>query len=609
MELPIYLALVPAMAVAAQWLAWRTRLPSILLLLIIGVALGQFIRPDDLLAAITGGDATVAGPAILFPIVSLAVAVIMLEGGLSLKLDELRESGGAALRLCTIGAVATFLGVSIAAHFVLEFNWRLSCLLGAILVVTGPTVIGPLLRQIQPRRRVSNTLKWEGIVIDPIGAVLAVLVFEQLMLHASDATLIGGALLLGKTALAGTMTGVVGGLLLSLALRRFWIPDSLHGVASLAIALLLFAVSNHIAPESGLITVTVMGLWLTNQIDLEIEHIIEFHENLRTLLIGCLFVVLGSRVDLGLLGEVGWSGVVFLAVIVLIIRPVSVFISLIGSSLDLREQVFVAGLAPRGIVAAAVSSVFALEIEQLGDRLVIPDAEQLTLVTFLVIVGTVAIYGVVASPLANWLQLATSKSNGVLILGADPWVRDFAVELKELDIPTLLIDTNYRKVSEARMAGLDAECLNILNEPARHDLPLNGIGKMMALLQNDEVNTLAIHECSGLFDRSELYQLSFNLENSHNRRGMTKNLKARELFGQTLTFSQLRDLHARGAHFKRTKLGEEFTFQDYQRRYPDGAFVLCVVDEDRNVIPMTVDNPFTPAAGQTIIALVAAPDG
>ncbi|MEM9369163.1 MAG: cation:proton antiporter [Planctomycetota bacterium] len=166
MELLLYLALVPALGVTAQWLAWRTRLPGILLLLIFGILLGQFVQVDVFFAELTGGDEG-AGPNLLFPIVSLSVAVIMFEGGLSLRLRELRESGSASLRLVTLGALFTFVGNAAAAIWILGFPWRISLLLGAILVVTGPTVIGPLLRQVRPSKRVAATLKWEGIVIDP----------------------------------------------------------------------------------------------------------------------------------------------------------------------------------------------------------------------------------------------------------------------------------------------------------------------------------------------------------------------------------------------------------------------------------------------------------
>ncbi len=604
MDFLLYLAIIPALGFAAQWIAWRTNLPGILLLLLFGVVLGQFVQPDQLLADLTGGDLS-AGPQILFPIVSLSVAVIMFEGGLSLEMHELREAGGAALRLCTIGALITFAGASIAAHYTFGFEWRLCFLLGAILVVTGPTVIGPLLRQVRPSRRVAATLKWEGIVIDPIGAVLAVLVFEQLMVHAEESNFGTAMWMLVETSAIGIVLGVAGGFVLTAAFRKFLVPDNLQGVCALSTGLLLFAISNHFAHESGLITVTVMGIWLTNQSNFDIEHIIEFKENLRTLLIGCLFIVLGSRVDVADITAIGWPGLLFLGLLILLIRPLSVFASLIRSPLSLREKAFVAGLAPRGIVAAAVSSVFALEMERRAATLDIPGSDQLATVTFFVIVGTVAVYGLTASPLAKWLGLADDRTNGVLIAGADPWVRDFALELKRAGLAILLVDTNYNKIAQARIAGLEAVCANILNEHAREELSLTGIGQMMAMTPNDEVNSLAVRECRAIFDRAHLYQLTFNRENQHYRRGMTMNLMGRELFDKGLTFTQLKEMHAVGAKFKTTTLSEAFTYDAYLQRYKDSSTLMCVINQDESLEVNTVKDPLAPKAGQTIISLVA----
>ena len=603
MDFLLYLAIIPAMGVAAQWIAWRTKLPGILLLLLFGVVLGQFVKPDTYLANLTGGDED-AGPGMLFPLVSLAVAVIMFEGGLSLKIDELKEAGGAALRLCTIGAVVTWLGCTLAAHWCLGYSWQVCFLLGAILTVTGPTVIGPLLRQVRPTRRVAATLKWEGIVIDPIGAVLAVLVFEQAFSHAGHGTIGGAAWMLIQTTLIGTVLGAAGGILLTFAMKKFWLPDNLHGVAALSIALLLFAISNHFAHESGLITVTVMGMWLTNQHGFEIEHVIEFKENLRTLLIGCLFVVLGSRVELSDVYDVGIPGIVFLCVLILLIRPLAVFVSLLGSKLDYRERIFVAGLAPRGIVAAAVSSVFALELERTA-RVDLVGADQLATVTFLVIVGTVTVYGLAASPIAKWLKLADEKTNGLLIAGADRWVRDFALLFKKAGIPVVLVDTNYNKISQAKVDGLDAICANILNEAVRKEMSLAGIGNFLAMTPNDEVNSLAVKECQETFGRAGVYQLTFNVANAHVRRGMTKNLMGRELFGEGLTFSKIREQHEMGATFKLTALSDEYSYEDFRSRYQDSADVLCVISPEGAVKFNTVDQPQIPIAGEKIIALVA----
>ncbi|TWU60771.1 K(+)/H(+) antiporter NhaP2 [Rubripirellula tenax] len=605
MDFLLYLAIVPSLGLAAQWIAWRTNLPGILLLLLFGVLLGQFVQPDAYLAELTGGNLS-AGPEILFPLVSLSVAIIMFEGGLSLKLGELRDAGSATLRLCTVGALITLVGATMAAHYLLHFSWQVSVLLGAILVVTGPTVIGPLLRQVRPSRRVAATLKWEGILIDPIGAILAVLVFEHVIGGGvEDAFSLDAMLMLVKTVAVGTILGAVGGFGLTTAFRRFWVPDHLHGVSALSVGLLLFAISNHLAHESGLITVTVLGLWLTNQHRFDIEHIVEFKENLRTLLIGCLFVVLGSRVNLSDVADLGWPGLAFVGVLIFLVRPISVFVSLLGTPLQWREKAFIAGLAPRGIVAAAVSSVFALELERHAGTVAIPGADQLATVTFLVIVGTVAVYGVCAAPLAKWLGLADQKTNGVLIIGAEPWVRDFALELKKSDLPVLLIDTNYNKISKARIAGLEGVCANVLNETARADLPLAGIGKVLAMTPNDEVNSLAIRECRSMFGRAGAYQLTFNVQNSHVRRGMTKHLMGRELFGEGLTFTRMRESHMLGAAFKTTTLADEFTYADFLEKYKGGSTLIGLIKEDKSFELNTVAEPLKPVPGQTIIAMVA----
>ncbi|MCS7466025.1 cation:proton antiporter [Stieleria sp. ICT_E10.1] len=606
MDFLFYLALIPALAVAAQWIAWRTNLPGILLLLLIGVAVGGLSRPDDLLAELVSGDPTITGPRILFPLVSLAVAVIMLEGGLSLKLSELREAGSPAFRLCTLGAAVTATAATIAAHFCFDFTWRLSALLGAILVVTGPTVIGPLLQQVKPSRRVANTLKWEGIVIDPIGAVLAVLVFEILLLHPGKADLGHGVMLLGWTVLVGAVLGAAGGWALTQGIRRYLIPDHLHGVVSLTTALLLFAVSDHFAHESGLITVTVLGIWLTNQHEFDIEHIIEFKEHLRTLLIGCLFIVLGSRVDITTVGQVGWAGLLFVALLIVVIRPLSVFVSLLGSGLSFREQTFIATLAPRGIVAAAVSSIFALRIEQTAE-IDLAGADQLAIITFLVIISTVAFYGLLASPIAQALGLSDPNRNGVLIAGADDWVIRFALELKKAGCPVIMIDTNYRKVTKAKLEGLEAICANIMNEHARDELSLPGIGHMLAMTPNDEVNSLAVRECRSVFGRAKTYQLTFKSENP---RGMTRHLMGRELFDSTLTHSKISQLVAQGFEFKTTAISDEFTFQDFKNLYAEQHVLAIISDktppnnERMTLTLVTADEAAEPEAGDAVLALV-----
>jgi NhaP-type Na+/H+ or K+/H+ antiporter len=604
----VYLAGVLALGVAAQWLAWSLRMPSILLLLAVGFIAGQFADTNQLI-----------GEELLFPVVSLSVAVILFEGGLSLRVAELRQTGKALARLLSIGAVVTFVLSSLAAWYLLGLDVRVAALAGAVLVVTGPTVIMPMLRQIRPSRRVGSIVKWEGIVIDPIGASLAVLVFEVVR-AGSTGQAVGSVILgLASTAAVGGFIGAVAALLIVQLLRRFLIPDYLDSPAILAVVLVAFTISNRIMPESGLLTVTILGVILANQKAVSLRHVSEFKENLQVLLISCLFIVLGSRIALGDIVALGWAGAAFLAVLILIVRPAAVFLSTMGTELTIRERTFLAFIAPRGIVAAAVSSVFGLELAKLAHESVhgsdspqiaalaqqlADQAQRLAPLTFLVIVGTVVFYGVVSGPLARRLQLAVPDPQGVLFAGAEPWVRTIAKAVQEEGFPVLLVDTNYTHVAAAQMDGLRATCASILSEYAMEEIDLGGVGRLVALTPNDEVNSLATLQFAHLFGRREVYQLTPPSETTGRRESVGQHLRGRRLFGKDVTYEVLTSLMVGGSRVKTTRISEEFSYEDFRGMYGDRALVLFTVDSNRRLAICTADEPVKAKAGQTIIALV-----
>jgi NhaP-type Na+/H+ or K+/H+ antiporter len=617
-----YLAGVPLLGVIAQWLAWRLRLPSILLLLLFGILLGQlFTNPDLLLARlIEDSDNETIGPKLLFPFVSLSVAVILFEGGLSLRLNELKTAGRAVFRLVTLGALISWFLTTLFAVFLLDdFDVRLAALLGAVLVVTGPTVVAPLLRHIRPVQSVASIVKWEGIVIDPIGAVLAVLVFEEIITHGDDTSLLGMVSLLVKTALLGGAIGFTAANVLMQMVKRFWLPDYLHAVVFLAMALGSFAVSNILLDESGLVTVTVLGVILANQKTIPIHHVIQFKEHLGVFLISCLFIVLGSRFDPRVFLDLGWGGLAFLAALILIVRPLAIFVSTIGSGLEFREKIFFAWLAPRGIVAAAVMSVFALKIASMahgvpgehpvsGIAELAEQAQQLVPLTFLVIVGTVAVYGLTAGPLAKWLNLSDTNPQGVLFVGAEPWVRDMAQLLDEENVQAMLVDTNYANVAAARMSGIRAECISVLSEHVNENIDLAGIGKLLAMTGNDEVNALAINEFAHVFGRVNVYQLAPWDSGSGRRTSVGDHLRGRLLFDKQLSHDELAGRLESGFQLKKTRLSKAFTLDDFVARYGESATVLFVIDEAGRLAIPTVSVPLTPKPGQTIIGLVEAED-
>ena len=279
-----YLALVTALAVLCQVLAWTVRIPSILVLLLVGFGLGQLVTPDEVL-----------GREVLFGGVGLAVGIILFEGSLSLRLHDIRDLRRPILRLCSVTVALAWLLITLTG-WLLGFPLEVALLVGAILVVTGPTVIAPILRQLRPTRRVSALLRWEGIVVDPIGAVLAVLVFQAVLAGAASDPFVAVLRTLATTIVVATVIAFVLGLVLEVAIKRRWVPDFLHGAVFLAAAVGALALSNLIQAESGLLTVTLLGIFLANRPNLHLEHVTEFKEHLQVLLVGMLFVILAGRV-------------------------------------------------------------------------------------------------------------------------------------------------------------------------------------------------------------------------------------------------------------------------------------------------------------------------
>ncbi|MBN1219785.1 MAG: sodium:proton antiporter [Anaerolineae bacterium] len=577
---------------AAQWLAWRFRFPSVLLLLLFGFVVGPvtgFLNPDELL-----GD-------LLFPAVSVSVAIILFEGGLGLKIEELREVGRAVRNLITVGVLITWLLSAAAAYLILGMDLALALLFGGILVVTGPTVIIPLLRYIRPTGRVGQITKWEGIVNDPIGAVLAVLVFQAILagsVQEGASQAVGG---LVKTILIGGLIGIPLALLMALLLRRHWVPGFLQNGTLLTTVVAAFVVSNFLQPESGLLTVTVMGIILANQKGVTIRHIVEFKENLRVLLISGLFIILTARLQLAQLAHLNWRSVAFLIILIVLIRPATVLVSTIKSRLNWSEKLFLAWMAPRGIVAAAVTSIFALE---LAEKAGYAQAEYMVPEMFLIIAGTVTIYSLTAARVGCWLGVAQPNPQGALIVGAHPWARAIARALYQEGIRVLLVDTNRANIRAARLDGLPTSYASILSEYMENEIDIGGLGRLLALTPNDEVNSLAAIHFIDTFDRTEVYQLAPRQVDRKRKETVATPLHGRILFAPDATYAHLAERFEAGAIIKKTDLTEKFTFNHFQKLYGERAVPLFFIDELGNLTILTPDNPVTPRRRQTLVTLV-----
>jgi NhaP-type Na+/H+ or K+/H+ antiporter len=585
------LASIIILGVGAQWLAWRFSLPSILVLLIIGFVAGPLtgiLDPDELF-----GD-------LLFPLVSLSVGIILFEGGMSLRFSELHGSGYVVRNLVSIGALITWGICTVAAVTLIDMPLAIATLLGAILVVTGPTVIGPLLRVVRPTGRVGAVLKWEGIVIDPVGASLAVLVFEAIIadeLQAATAAVVDVVL---RTILAGGLLGLLGAAFIVLLLRRYWVPDFLQNLVVLMVVIGVFLGADLIQEESGLLAVTCMGVLLANQRMVVVKQILEFKENLRVLLIGSLFIVLTARLDLDNLISMGLESLLFLLVVLFVARPATVLLSTLGSELNWRERVFLAWMAPRGIVAASVASLFALRMSDAG----IAGAEQIVPAVFLVIVGTVTFYSLTAMPVARWLRVSLPNPQGLLIAGAHPLGRSIGYALHEQGFQVLLVDTNATNCEEANAMGLRTFHGSVLAEEIGEEVGVNGLGRLLALTANDEVNALAVLEWDELFGSAEVYQLLPH-DSAVTGPFSTQNLRGRPLFRRGVTYESLMERMQAGGTIQVSTIPAQP--ERPAEQFPSSSIPLFIVTEDQNLIVITADRPVTPRPGQRLISLDTPP--
>ena len=592
-HLLVGLATILVLGIGAQWLAWRVSLPAILLLLIFGFIAGPatgFIDPNEIFGNL------------LLPLVSVSVAIILFEGGLSLKFSEVKAVTGVIRNLVTIGVLVSWILTSVISYLIFGLGLQISVLLGAVLVVTGPTVIIPLLRHIRPSGRVGSIMKWEGIIIDPIGAVLAVLVFEVIISVGLEQATTLVLVSIFKTILIGAVLGLAGAKLVIVILKRHWVPDYLQNPVSLMIVVFVFVCSNVVQIESGLLTVTIMGIALANQRWVSIKHIVEFKENLRVLFISSLFIILSARLTLDELSyAVTVKGLVFLVLMILLVRPVSIFISTFFSDLNIREKLFLSWMAPRGIVAAAVASVFALRLVDVGYE----QAERIVDITFLIITGTVAIYGLSAFQVAKRLGLAKPNPEGILMVGAHNWARSIAKFLHDNGFQVTLVDSNWANVSAARQEGLKSYYQNILIEDLSEDIELDGIGRLLAVTPNDEVNSLAALHFIEDFGRSQVYQLpKVSKFSAKSEESIPQHLRGRLLFGPEATFAYLDQKFASGATLKKTPLTGEFSYESFKKLYGNKALPMFIIRKDNTLIVLASDTTPKPMPGQFLISLV-----
>lgn len=579
------IAAVVVLGVGAQWLSWRLKLPSILALLILGILAGPvtgLLRPDEMF-----GD-------ILFPMISLGVALVLFEGGLTLRFKDIRGHGRTVTNLVSWGAVLNWALIAAGCWALAGFGPGLALLFAALVVVTGPTVINPLLRTMRASTEVSNVLRWEGILIDPVGALLAVLVFQFLLSGAKS------YLLFVESIATGLLIGLTGALALGFILRRHWIPEYLLNVVTLAWVVMVFALSDFLAHESGLLAVTLMGVMLGNMRGVDVNEILSFKESLSVLIISVLFVVLGARVDPNDILATGWQGVVVLGV-VLLARPVVIWATTFGGGYSWQQKTLISWVAPRGIVAAAVSSLFALRLEQAGYE----QAQLLVPFTFLVIIATVLMQSFTAKPMTRLLGLADPEPKGLLIVGANRVARAVAKVLVKQGFRVKLADTSWQDIRKARMEGLETYYGDPLSSHASEFLELVGIGRLLAMSRSADWNTLACLKYRSTFGNNRVFSLRNAEErDSSDREKRDDEFHATRMFGDNISYQKLASLIAQGAEIKVTNLSEEFDLDSALARQEGKMIPLFSISPGNKLRLFTDEEEPKLENGTRLIALV-----
>jgi len=584
------LVLIAALGIGAQWLAWRLRIPAIVVLclagLAVGPATGTFVPHRDL------GD-------LVHPVIQLCVAVILFEGGLSLRWHEFREARTSVQRLFIPALPLNWLLGSTAAHYIGGLSWPVSLVFGAIIVVTGPTVIMPLLRHAGLRRRPASFLKWEGIVNDPLGALLAVIVFQFFVALQAETPL--------SAVTVGLVIGILGGAAIGWGVGRIMVQAFIAGQVAeflkppvmLMSVFLAYAAGNAVQQEAGLLATTVMGMVVGNSGLADIQEVRRFKEYLAVLLISTVFILLAADVDRDIISQLDWHAAALIAAVVFLVRPVAILLATLGTPMRWQERLFVAWIAPRGIVAAAVAGVFAPEMAAAG----YPEAEKLTPLVFALILTTVILHGFSVRSVAMWLGLASRDRHGLMIVGASPWSVEFARVLREQGVYVIVCDQSWHRLRPVRLAGIPYFYGEILSETAEEHLDLADIGYLLAATDNDAYNALVCSRFVRDLGREHVFQLPTDSEDQPKR--IQRPLTGQALYGREARYEVLLERYYRGWRFARTRLTTTFRRRDYMADIGAETMPMIVVRPDGSLRFRMTGHRLAGEPGDTIIAYMS----
>ncbi|MGB0892321.1 MAG: cation:proton antiporter [Flavobacteriaceae bacterium] len=517
----IELAGIIILGILAQWIAWKFKIPAILPLILIGLLVGpiaaEFFNEDGSkwIEPIWNGKKGLFPGEGLYYFVSLAISIILFEGGLTLRKSEISNVGPVITKLITLGSAVTFVGAGLVAHYLIGLSWEISLLFSALIIVTGPTVISPILRNIPLKKDVAAVLKWEGILIDPIGALVAVLVFEFISVGGGSGFTKTALLEFGKILLFGTTFGFTFAHALIFVINKKLVPHYLLNVVSLSSVLLVFVLSDLFAHESGLLAVVVMGMVIANSKIRSFDELLYFKESLSVLLISILFILLAANMNIDeLLLVFNWRAAALFALIVFVIRPLAVFLSTQNSTLKLNEKLFISWVGPRGIVAAGIASLFGTKLMQQE----VTGAEYITPLVFMIVLGTVLLNATTARLFAKLVGVFLKSSDAIVIVGASKAARVIANYLIKNNRRVVLLDQNKDYITKAKEEGIEAFNADIYNDSLDEKVELNDVGYLIAMTGSDTVNEYAINQFSGVYGEKGSFRLASSTEIKNNEK-------------------------------------------------------------------------------------------
>ncbi|MFD2759680.1 cation:proton antiporter [Lentibacillus juripiscarius] len=564
------------LGIFSQWLAWRIQWPSIVIMSVAGLLIGPvfgLINPEEALDEL------------YTPLISLAVAVVLYEGSSSLNFRELKGISKSVLRVVTIGAFLAWIGGALAAHFIAGLNFAISFIIGGLFIVTGPTVIIPLLRQAKLKPRVATVLKWEGIIIDPIGPLLALFAYQVIKVI-GDKNVQGHYLLtFFAGALLAAIIGLAAGIFVSKMVRKGLFPEFLKSPIVLSFVLLCFTVSEVIMHETGMLAVTVMGLTMarTKKYVTSIGNVSHFVENISVILTSTIFVLLTASLTRETILEIFTIPILgFVLIMLFVVRPLSIWLSTIGTEMSASEKTLISWIAPRGIVALTVSGYFAGVLAEDGYA----GASILTTITFALVFITVCAHGFTLGPLAKKLNLASEEQAGILIIGANRFSIAFADYCKSLEIPVLMIDDSYEHLLDAQNKGINTFYGQILSEYIQFEVDLTPYDYILAMTDEPAYNALICQSYAPEFGYNNTFALPASKRGDSDNEEIAPAIKGHVLFHENAILPELSKKLQEGYTFDSMEMTEQKAVK--REDFDESGMLLFVWKKNKEIAFMTL---------------------